>query len=68
MQKEGTLIVKDGQRLAALKEFGARSDRKKPKKQVRAQEGEPAQRRCRRCNQTGHNARTCKIDVEEVSE
>ena len=42
VQKEGTLIVEDGQRLAALKEFGARSDRKKPKKQVRAQEGEPA--------------------------
>ncbi|KAJ8113059.1 hypothetical protein OPT61_g4731 [Boeremia exigua] len=42
VQKEGTLIVEDGQRLAALKEFGARSDGKRAKKQVRAQEGEPA--------------------------
>ncbi|KAJ8107255.1 hypothetical protein OPT61_g8994 [Boeremia exigua] len=42
VQKEGTLIVEDGQRLAALKEFGARGDRKRAKKQVRAQEGEPA--------------------------
>ncbi|KAJ8111140.1 hypothetical protein OPT61_g6192 [Boeremia exigua] len=58
VQKEGTLIVEDGQRLAALKEFGARSDGKRAKKQVRTQEGEPSQRRCRRCNQTGHNART----------
>ncbi|KAJ8117104.1 hypothetical protein OPT61_g1625 [Boeremia exigua] len=67
VQKEGTLIVEDGQRLAALKEFGARGDGKRAKKQVRAQEGEPAQRRCGRCNQTGHNTRTCKINVEEVS-
>ena len=68
VQKEGTLIVEDGQRLAALKEFRARSNGKRAKKQVRAQEGKPAQRRCRRCSQTGHNARTCKINVEEVSE
>ncbi|KAJ8107760.1 hypothetical protein OPT61_g8643 [Boeremia exigua] len=39
VQEEGTLIVEDGQRLAALKEFGARSDGKRAKKQVRAQEG-----------------------------
>ncbi|KAJ8118480.1 hypothetical protein OPT61_g561 [Boeremia exigua] len=42
VQKEGTLIVEDGQQLAALKEFGARGDGKRAKKQVRAQEGEPA--------------------------
>ena len=33
--------------------------------------GEPAQlasRRCRNCRGTGHNARTCKIDIEESSE
>ncbi|KAJ8109127.1 hypothetical protein OPT61_g7684 [Boeremia exigua] len=36
VQKEGTLIVEDGQRLAALREFGARSNGKKAKKQVRA--------------------------------
>ncbi|KAJ8115409.1 hypothetical protein OPT61_g2929 [Boeremia exigua] len=40
VQKEGTLIVEDGQRLAALKEFGARGDGKRAKKQVRAQEEE----------------------------
>jgi hypothetical protein len=67
VQKEGTLIVGDGQRLAALKEFGARSDGKRVKKQVRTQGGEPSQRRCRRCNETGHNARTCKVNIEVVS-
>jgi hypothetical protein len=68
VQAEGTLIVKDGARLTALKEFGARSDGKKPKKRVRAEGGEPTQRRCRQCNKTGHNARTCKQAVEVDSE
>ena len=39
IQKEGTLVVEEGQRLAALKEFRARSDRKKQKKRVRAKGG-----------------------------
>jgi hypothetical protein len=68
VQAEGTLIVEDGARLTALKEFRARSDGKKAKKQMRAEGGEPTQRRCRQCNQTGHNARTCKQAVEVDSE
>ncbi|KAJ8113412.1 hypothetical protein OPT61_g4450 [Boeremia exigua] len=48
VQKEGTLIVEDGQRLAALKEFGARGDGKRAKKQVRAQEAP-------KCGVLGHN-------------
>ena len=67
VKKEGTLIVEDGLRLAALQEFGARSDGMKVKKRVRAEGGEPTQRRCRRCDKTGHNARTCKQEVEIVS-
>lgn len=68
IQAEGTLTAKDGARLAALKEFGARSDRKKPKKQVRTKVGEPSQRRCSQCKETGHNARTCQKAVEADSE
>jgi hypothetical protein len=68
LQAEGTLIVEDGARLTALKKFGARSDGKKLKRQVRAEAGEPSQRRCGRCSQTGHNARTCKQAVEVGSE
>jgi hypothetical protein len=68
VKAEGTLIVEEGLRLTTLKEFGARSDGKKAKKQVRAKGGEPTQRRCGRCNQTGHNARTCKQEVEVLSE
>jgi len=66
IQKEGTLTVEEGQRLTALKEFGARSDGKKGKKRVRAEGGEPSQRRCRTCGEGGHNAGTCKNDVELV--
>jgi hypothetical protein len=40
VQAEGSLIVKDGARLTALKEFGARSDGKKAKTRVRAEAGE----------------------------
>jgi hypothetical protein len=68
VQAEGTLIVENGARLATLKEFGARSDGKKPKKRVRAEGGELTQRRCGQCNQTGHNVRTCKQAVEVDSE
>jgi hypothetical protein len=64
IQAEGTLMVKDRARLTALKEFGARSNRKKPKTRVRAEGGQPTQRRCGQCNQTRHNARTCKQAVE----
>jgi hypothetical protein len=67
IQEEGTLVVEEGQRLVALKEFRARSDRKKQKKRVRAKGGKPSQQRCRQCGKGGHNARTCKNRVEEVS-
>jgi hypothetical protein len=67
IQKEGTLTVEEGQRLTALKEFGARSEGKKGKKRVRAKGGEPSQRRCGRCGEGWHNARMCKSDVEVVS-
>jgi hypothetical protein len=43
IQKQGTLVVEEGERLAVLKEFGARSDRKKAKKRVHAEAGEPSQ-------------------------
>jgi hypothetical protein len=68
IKTEGSMTVEEAQRLTALKEFGARSDSKKLKKRVRAEGGEPSQRRCRTCGETGHNARTCKNDVEVVSE
>jgi hypothetical protein len=40
VQAEGTLTVEDGARLAVLKDFSARSDRKKLKRWVAAKVGE----------------------------
>jgi hypothetical protein len=40
VKAEETLIVKEGLQLTTLKEFRARSNRKKAKKQVRAKGGE----------------------------
>jgi len=68
IQKEGTLTVEEGLRLTTLKEFAARGDGKKALKRVRAEAGKPSQRRCRRCSKAGHNLRTCKQEVEVVSE
>ena len=64
VQREGTLIVEEGERLATLREFGARSNGKKVKKRVRVEVGKPSQRHCKRCSKTGHNSRTCKQDIE----
>jgi hypothetical protein len=68
VQKEGTLTISEGLRLTTLKEFGARSNRKKVKKRARVEVGEPSQRRCGRCGEAGHNSRTCQQDVVEVSD
>jgi hypothetical protein len=68
VQAEGTLTIEDGARLAALKDFGARSDGKKLKKVAGAKVGEPSQRRCTVCKKTRHNARTCRYVVEVDSE
>ena len=57
VQKEGTLTVEEGLRLTTLKEFRARSDRKKAKKRVRVKVGELSQRRCRRCGEASYNSR-----------
>jgi len=67
VKAEGSMIVEDGQSRTALHEFGARSDGKKAKRPARAEVGEPSQRRCGRCNNVGHNARTCNYEVEVPS-
>ena len=68
VQQEGTLVAEEGLRLTTLKEFAARSDGKKAKKRARVEVGEPSQRRCGRCGETGHNSRTCKQEAVIDSE
>ena len=68
LQKGETLTIEEGEKLATLKESGARGSGKKAKKGESAEVGEPSQRRCRRCGETRHNSRTCKQDEEVNSE
>jgi hypothetical protein len=65
VQREGILTAGERARLTTLKEFAVRIDGKKAKKSARFEGGELSQRRCGRCGEAGHNARTCK-QVEEV--
>jgi hypothetical protein len=64
IQVESTLIIKDRARLAALKDFSARSNRKKLKRQVDAEVGKLSQQQYTVCKKTRHNARTCKYIAE----
>jgi hypothetical protein len=66
IKAEGTLTAKESVRLTTLKEFAARSNRKKAKKSARAEGSEPTQRRCGRCGKARHNLRTCKQEAEIV--
>lgn len=66
IQREGVLTVEEGLQLTTPKEFSMRSDGKKAKKRVHANASGQPSRRCGRCGEAGHNARTCKQQVEIV--
>jgi hypothetical protein len=66
IQAKGTLTAKEGVRLTTLKEFIARSNRKKAKKSARAKGSKLTQKHCRRCGEARHNLRTCK-QVKEIA-
>jgi hypothetical protein len=68
IQREGTLTVSKGVRLTTLKEFNARSDGKKASKKARVEPGTQSSRRCGMCGEAGHNARTCKNDVQGTAD
>jgi hypothetical protein len=48
-----------------LKEFNARSDRKRASKKVCVETGTRSSRRCSTCSEAGHNARMCKKNAQE---
>ena len=60
IQQKETLIVNKGVRLITLKEFRARSNRKKVKKKVYIKVGKLLQRRYRRYSKTRYNLRIYK--------
>ena len=64
IQRGGSLTYGEGVRLAAQKESNVRSGGKKAKKRTRMNDSTQSSRRCGSCGEAGHNARTCKKDVE----
>ncbi len=60
VQKQGTLTIDDGDRLATLKDTRAGGGGERVAKQVRVGEAGPSQRCCKTCGKAGHNSRTCK--------
>jgi hypothetical protein len=51
-----------------LKEFNARSDRKRASKKVCVETGTRSSRRCSTCGEAEHNARTCKNNAQGAGE
>ena len=60
VRAEETLTVSKVSNLIAKREGGSRKDGETPAKRVRAK------RHCGRCGETGHNSRTCKVEIEDV--
>ena len=60
IRAEETLTVGEVANLVTAKEGRSRDEVKTPAKRVRAE------RHCGRCGETGHNSRTCKVEIEEA--
>jgi len=68
IQSQGTLTVAEGSQLAAEKRVGGQKKGKQPSDRGAAAAGPSTTRRCGKCGETGHNARTCRKVEEEASE
>ena len=60
VRTEETLTVGEVQEVLAKQVGGSRGNGEGLSKRVQGE------RRCGRCKETGHNARTCKVEIEEV--
>ena len=62
VRTEETLTVGEVQEVLAEQRGSSYSDSESASKRVRGE------RRCRRCKQTGHNARTCAVKIDSASD
>jgi hypothetical protein len=62
IRAEETLTVGEVLNLVAATASNSRDDSDRPSKRVRAE------RHCGRCSETGHNSRTCKVEIEDVED
>ena len=68
IQTGGTIEYSAGASYVASEAQVASQPSKKARSRNGDEQAQPAQRRCRNCGKTGHNARTCAKDKEEDSE
>ena len=62
VRTEETLTVGEVQEILAEQAGNSHSDGESASKRVRGE------RRCGRCNQTGHNVRTCVVEIDSASD
>ena len=62
VRTEETLTVGEAQEILAEREGSSRGDGESTSKRVRRE------RRCGRCKETGHNARTCAVKIDSASD
>jgi hypothetical protein len=62
IQIEETLTVGEVSDLVAATVVNCRDDSREPSKRVRLS------RRCGTCSETGHNSRTCKVEIEDTED
>ena len=62
VRTEDTLTVGEVTDLIAPDEVGGEQEGEKAAKRVQGK------RHCRRCGETGHNTRTCKVEIEDAED
>ena len=64
VREGGTLSIGEGQDILDQKDADTQLDEETRASSSRARRVQPRERRCGTCGNTGHNARTCVMDVE----
>jgi hypothetical protein len=67
IQKGGDLSKEEAEDLIAQCDVGAQVEGETRGGRVRTGAGKRGKSHCKRCGETGHNSRTCKKDVVDVS-
>ena len=68
LRRGGTLTVQDAQDLQSQKDVTQQLQKEERVQEGQSKQAKTREKCCSRCNQPGHNARTCKISIESISE
>ena len=66
LQRGGLLTVAEGKSLASETSSKVKRERDEDGNSVRKKRVETRRRRCGKCGEIGHNARTCENEVESI--